>query len=157
MLKLLFGRFRVAAPYAAASARLCVETANGRFPILGLHWQPPLRGCVLKPIYPIQKRTLVLAAASARLCVETARLRASLYALLQPPLRGCVLKLNLYSVLPSRRAQPPLCGCVLKLLPIVKLAKLKKQPPPCGCVLKQKLQLKPLAGLVGSRLRAAVC
>ena len=99
---------------AAASARLCVETAffvtklnllmqpppRGCVlkPQTSYGWsekfsQPPPRGCVLKRLKLYQAKDRMLAAASARLCVET-RLWAINWCLpMQPPPRGCVLKL----------------------------------------------------------------
>ena len=60
---------------AAASARLCVETAQMNRPYQNLV-QPPPRGCVLKQLAPVLHIEQVLAAASARLCVETLNGRA---------------------------------------------------------------------------------
>ena len=54
---------------AAASARLCVETLI-IYPIHKYSQQPPLRGCVLKPLKSQHR-------------LEEGK---------QPPLRGCVLK-----------------------------------------------------------------
>ena len=56
--------------YAAASARLCVETQN-TYKIGKRDMQPPPRGCVLKQQDPILLNFALYAAASARLCVET--------------------------------------------------------------------------------------
>ena len=82
---------------AAASARLCVETAFGFLPYGVVKRQPPPRGCVLKPFFLLMSNMVILqppprgcvlkqetnkpknessaAAASARLCVETFQAR----------------------------------------------------------------------------------
>ena len=56
---------------AAASARLCVETARSAKIPACLAKQPPPRGCVLKHGAFGRERHCITAAASARLCVET--------------------------------------------------------------------------------------
>ena len=93
MLKLYYAEFRHIEPFAAASARLCVETnTNSR-----------------------QSKSIA-AAASARLCVETFARSGTRFVLTwQPPPRGCVLKhkVAVNSLTPAMM-QPPPRGCVLK-------------------------------------------
>ena len=69
VLKLVVNGKNTAPAYAAASARLCVETSS-------IGWVEANNG----------------AAASARLCVETAIICSWLSIAVQPPPRGCVLK-----------------------------------------------------------------
>ena len=56
--------------FAAASARLCVETSM-QIKSPALQMQPPPRGCVLKQHKLSYVKPTKRAAASARLCVET--------------------------------------------------------------------------------------
>ena len=49
VLKLLPTGLIVVGTYAAAFARLCVETHGGLGELVDKHPQPPSRGCVLKP------------------------------------------------------------------------------------------------------------
>ena len=97
--------------------------------------QPPLGGCVLKPL-GFWGGLDFDPAAFRRLCVETSGRLNALKTQIQPPLGGCVLKplrgwgLEMFDI------QPPLGGCVLKPrfqscpnLP-------PRQPPLGGCVLK---------------------
>ena len=76
--------------------------------------QPPLGGCVLKPVNII----------------------AVLLHKCQPPLGGCVLKQLILLCCQVFFRQPPLGGCVLKLVHQVISAKKILQPPLGGCVLK---------------------
>ena len=55
---------------AAAFGRLCVETMQQHFSIIGLG-QPPSGGCVLKRTSPPRGVDTLTAAAFGRLCVET--------------------------------------------------------------------------------------
>ena len=78
---------------AAASARLCVETA-----LLGVY--TPLATAAASARLCVEtKRRLKwdgndIAAASARLCVETGEMLLPTFIKKQPPPRGCVLKLT---------------------------------------------------------------
>ena len=78
---------------AAASARLCVETATAPTKARAFQAAASARLCV--ETVNILILISVQAAASARLCVETliVGLTYKVY-LRQPPLRGCVLKLT---------------------------------------------------------------
>ena len=78
--------------------------------------QPPLGGCVLKPLGKCQY---------------------SNHRLSQPPLGGCVLKQNLLVRLKPKMAQPPLGGCVLKRIRFIVWIGSLCQPPLGGCVLKR--------------------
>ena len=63
--------------YAAASARLCVETRIEAARLERRRRQPPLRGCVLKQSLGSLSFLVIWAAASARLCVETSTVSCS--------------------------------------------------------------------------------
>ena len=91
MLKHLSLAFKQPQRWAAAFARLCVETV----------FTPSL----------VQ---VVAAAASARLCVETSLLQHSQMLLRQLPSRGCVLKHLISKRIEGRLLQLPPRGCVLK-------------------------------------------
>ena len=78
--------------YAAASARLCVETPMSMSTLSNVGAAASARLCVETPDeIPVMKRDY--AAASARLCVETIKTVQNQKRWKQPPLRGCVLKL----------------------------------------------------------------
>ena len=99
---------------AAASARLCVETALGVSVLPPRYAAASARLCV-ETLSGRMDKPCITAAASARLCVETAWI-CSLSALLwQPPPRGCVLKLKSIEIVYLVLMQPPPRGCVLKL------------------------------------------
>ena len=71
VLKLIVGVHLECIIFAAASARLCVETFSSYLFYLYAYVQPPPRGCVLKHYLELLINLKILAAASARLCVET--------------------------------------------------------------------------------------
>ena len=85
---------------AAASVRLCVETFFDSVKLIVLTQQPPPCGCVLKRLAHSLQLVFVPAAASVRLCVETpSAWQICRYAHMQPPPCGCVLKpINAVSV-----------------------------------------------------------
>ena len=78
------------------------------------HCQPPLGGCVLKPLMLMRVIPRVLPAAFRRLCVETEKMPRAKRRWRQPPLGGCVLKRGNRQTDVRRIRQPPLGGCVLK-------------------------------------------
>ena len=98
---------------SAAFRRLCVETDDANAKALSTH-QPPLGGCVLKPLGGDTTHGVVV----------------------QPPLGGCVLKLNPETAVLCGHNQPPLGGCVLKPAIGKLTAAILTQPPLGGCVLK---------------------
>ena len=102
---------------------------------VGVDYQPPSGGCVLKLENSSKRQCVDKPAAFRRLCVETeSSSRGDGQVVAQPPSGGCVLKQEF-------DAKPCLAIC---------------QPPSGGCVLKQSDDLKKTVKDT-SRLQAAVC
>ena len=97
--------------------------------------QPPLGGCVLKH-REFEGYAYFTPAAFRRLCVETFHYHQNHPSLNQPPLGGCVLKHSHTLKLLLQYYQPPLGGCVLKHHYIDGQQSHADQPPLGGCVLK---------------------
>ena len=115
VLKLLVVEYLYWFCYAAASAQLCVETTSCWIPLLILLcsrlraavcwninidargilsvWQPPPRGCVLKPRFKTRSHILLLQLPPSGCVLKHQRPIFSLRDCQRPPLRGCVLKL----------------------------------------------------------------
>ena len=101
--------------------------------------QPPLGGCVLKPNRARRERFIKIPAAFRRLCVET-KIAPKKYGDKQEPAafrRLCVETTDKSLNRRQYAIQPPSGGCVLKQSQIGYEPNPTGQPPSGGCVLKQ--------------------